>query len=165
MEIKESIETEVVRLLTASAQKLSTAESCTGGRIASRITDVPGASAVFTHGFITYANEAKHDMLGVETHLLEKYGAVSEPVALAMAKGALRHSRADIAISVTGIAGPAGGTQAKPVGTVWLGLATEDGSTATHAFYPQGRETFKQRVSQKALALVREKLLADIAAK
>ena len=163
MKTNEPIEAEVVRLLTASAKKLSLAESCTGGRIASRITDVPGASAVFTHGYVTYANEAKRDMLGVNQQLLEQHGAVSEPVAIAMAKGALLHSGADIAISVTGIAGPTGGTDAKPVGTVWIGLATENGSTATHAFYPQGRETFKQRVSEKALDLIRKKLQTDMA--
>jgi len=159
---EESLEAVVVRLLTHSFKKLTLAESCTGGRIANRITDTPGASAVFTHGYITYANEAKHEMLGVSEKLLAKHGAVSQPVALAMAEGALKNSGADIALSVTGIAGPSGGSDAKPVGTVWLGLATPDGSTSTHAFYPRGRETFKQLVSQKALDLIRKKLLEDL---
>lgn len=156
---KESLEEVVVKLLIESGQKLTTVESCTGGRIASRITDVSGASSVFTHGYVTYSNEAKHEMLGVSQHLLDTYGAVSEPVAIAMAECALKKSSADIAVSVTGIAGPTGGSDEKPVGTVWLAIATAEKSTATHAFYPRGRETFKQLVSQKALDLVRQRLL------
>ena len=100
---EESLEEVVVKLLTASGKKLTTAESCTGGRIANRITDVSGASAVFTHGYVTYSNEAKHEMLGVSQQLLDTYGAVSEPVALMMAERALAVSHADIAVAVTGI--------------------------------------------------------------
>jgi nicotinamide-nucleotide amidase len=152
---EESLEAVVVQLLTASGQTLSLAESCTGGRIANRITDVSGASSVFTHGYVTYANEAKHEMLGVDSHLLEKHGAVSEEVALAMAEGARKNSGADIAAAVTGIAGPTGGTHDKPVGTVWLAVSTAKSTVSTHAFYPRGRESFKQLVSQKALDLIR----------
>ena len=149
----------MVKSLTDSGQTLSLAESCTGGRIANRITDVSGASCVFTHGYVTYANEAKHEMLGVDSHLLEKHGAVSEEVALAMAEGARKNSGADIAAAVTGIAGPTGGTDDKPVGTVWLAISTAKSTVATHAFYPRGRENFKQLVSQKALDLIRLSLL------
>ena len=156
---EESLEEVVVQLLTDSNQKLSLAESCTGGRIANRITDVSGASSVFTHGYVTYADEAKHEMLEVDSHLLEKHGAVSEEVALAMAEGARKNSGADIAAAVTGIAGPTGGSDAKPVGTVWLAISTEKSTVATHAFYPRGRESFKQLVSQKALDLIRLSLL------
>ena len=152
---EESLEAAVVKSLIASDKKLTTVESCTGGRIANRITDVSGASSVFTHGYVTYSNDAKHEMLGVRQHLLDTYGAVSEPVAIAMAECALAKSSADIAVAVTGIAGPTGGSQEKPVGTVWLAIATAEKSIATHEYYPRGRETFKQLVSQKALDLVR----------
>lgn len=149
-----SIQKKVVALLTEQGKKLALAESCTGGRIASLITDVPGASSVFTHGYVTYANEAKHDMLGVPEALLETHGAVSEEVAIAMAEGALKNSGADIAVSVTGIAGPSGGSEAKPVGTVWIGLATAEKSFAMRKNHPHGREHFKQATSRDALDLV-----------
>lgn len=155
----ESLEEIVVKLLTVRGKKLSIAESCTGGRIASRITDVSGASNVFTHGYITYSNEAKHELLGISNHLLETHGAVSAQVASAMAVGALKNSGADIAVSVTGIAGPTGGTHDKPVGTVWLGLATPERSFAVKKFHPRSRELFKQATSQNALDLVRRTLL------
>ena len=106
---------------------VATAESCTGGLIAGALTDVPGSSAVVDRGYVTYSNEAKNEMLGVPMSLIEKNGAVSAPVARAMAAGALAHSRADVAVSVTGIAGPTGGTTRKPVGLVWFGLAAKGG--------------------------------------
>nr|CBA32241.1 Protein ygaD [Curvibacter putative symbiont of Hydra magnipapillata] len=106
---------------------LTTAESCTGGMIAAACTDLAGSSAWFERGFVTYSNEAKSDMLGVPAELIATHGAVSEPVARAMASGALQHSRAQVALSVTGIAGPSGGSPDKPVGTVWFGWATPDG--------------------------------------
>lgn len=155
-----SIEQIVVGLLSQKNLKLALAESCTGGLISSRVTDVSGASEVFTHGFITYANEAKRDVLGVSQVLLDAHGAVSQEVAEAMADGALRVSGADVAISVTGIAGPTGGTEDKPVGTVWLGLAVRGAATqSVKAFYPRDRATFKAMVSQKALDLLRKQLL------
>ncbi|MBT8037967.1 MAG: competence/damage-inducible protein A [Verrucomicrobiae bacterium] len=157
----ESLEAVVVNLLTTQGKLLTLAESCTGGRIASRITDVSGASAVFTHGFVTYANAAKRDLLGVSDDLLESHGAVSEEVAIAMAEGALKHSNANIAVSVTGIAGPTGGTQEKPVGTVWIGLATAEHSFAIHKIHAHGREIFKQSTSQNALDLIRRELLKE----
>jgi len=106
---------------------LTTAESCTGGMIAAACTDLAGSSAWFERGFVTYSNEAKSDMLGVPAELIATHGAVSEPVARAMASGALQHSRAQVALSVTGIAGPSGGSPDKPVGTVWFGWATPNG--------------------------------------
>lgn len=154
----ESLEQVVVRTLADQGRTLALAESCTGGRIASRITDVPGASAVFTHGFVTYSNEAKAGMLGVPPQVIAEHGAVSEEVALAMAEGALKKSGADIAASVTGIAGPTGGTDKKPVGTVWTGVATRERSFAIHRCHNRGREVFKQVVSQAALDLVRREL-------
>ena len=152
----------VVRLLTARHRVLATAESCTGGLIAHRITNVPGASAVFTHGFVTYSNKAKRGLLGVSADALVAHGAVSETVACQMAAGALRVSGADIAVAVTGIAGPAGGTPEKPVGTAWIGLATPDAAaTAFRVYHPRNRHDFKLAVSQAALDAVRRKLMLD----
>jgi nicotinamide-nucleotide amidase len=103
---------------------LATAESCTGGMIAANCTDLSGSSNWFERGFVTYSNEAKHEMLGVDAALMTQHGAVSEAVAQAMALGALRHSRAQVSVAVTGVAGPTGGSADKPVGTVWLAWAT-----------------------------------------
>ena len=155
----EKMEEVVVKILTDQGKTLALAESCTGGRIASRVTDVSGSSAAFTQGFVTYSNEAKTSILDVPMPLIEEYGAVSEQVALAMAEGALKKSGADIAVSVTGIAGPTGGTKEKPVGTVWIGVATPDKSYAIHRCHNRGREVFKQVVSQTALNLVLKSLL------
>ena len=154
-----SLEATVVRLLTEKHMTLATAESCTGGLISNRITDVPGASAVFTHGFITYANAAKTNLLGVSPNDLESQGAVSKTVACQMAAGALRASGADIAVAVTGIAGPGGGTPEKPVGTAWIGVAGKDSeTTAFKVFHPRNRHDFKLAVSQAALEAVRKRL-------
>lgn len=109
--------------LTESGLKLATAESCTGGMIAAACTDLPGSSAWFDRGFITYSNAAKTELLAVEERLLRRAGAVCEGVARAMVLGTLSHSQAQVAISVTGVAGPTGGSPAKPVGTVWFGFA------------------------------------------
>jgi len=113
--------------LVVKQRKIVTAESCTGGGFAYELTSVVGSSAWFERGFVTYSNEAKQELLGVSEATLQKYGAVSAETAVEMAVGALRQSRADIAISVTGIAGPNGGTEDKPVGTVWFGVADKDG--------------------------------------
>lgn len=120
------IEQIVVKMLRENKLKVATAESCTGGLVAKRITDVPGASEVFDCGIISYANEIKQSVLGVSENDLEKYGAVSEPVARQMAQGALKISGADIAVSVTGIAGPDSDSTNKPVGLVYIGLADKD---------------------------------------
>lgn len=155
-----SLEATVVRLLTEKHMTLSTAESCTGGLIAHRVTNVPGSSAVFTHGFVTYANEAKSGLLGVSVEDIVAHGAVSEIVARQMAEGALRVSGADIAISVTGIAGPGGGSDEKPVGTAWISLAGKHlPTTAFRIFHPRNRHDFKLAVSQAALEAVRRSLL------
>lgn len=149
----------VVRLLTEKRLTIATAESCTGGLIANRITDVPGASAVFTHGFVTYANTAKIGLLGVAAADLTSHGAVSQTVACQMAAGALRVSGADLAVAATGIAGPAGGTPEKPPGTAWIGLAVRNAEpTAFRVFHPRNRQDFKLAVSQAALDAVRRKL-------
>lgn len=106
---------------------LATAESCTGGLIAGACTDLAGSSAWFERGFVTYSNTAKTEMLGVDATLIATHGAVSEPVVRAMVQGALQHSRAQVAVAVTGVAGPTGGSADKPVGTVWFGWATPAG--------------------------------------
>lgn len=132
---------------------LVTAESCTGGLIAASLTDIGGSSDVVDRGFVTYSNEAKHDMLGVPMEMIEKYGAVSKEVALAMATGALAHSRAAIALSVTGIAGPGGGSKEKPVGLVWFGLALEgqEPVAAHHLFEDKGRASIRMAAVNTAL--------------
>lgn len=151
----QSLEAVVVRELTAKNLTLATVESCTGGLIACRLTDVPGSSAAFRHGFVTYANEAKQEMVGVLAATLEAHGAVSEEVAAEMAAGGLKASGGDIAVSVTGIAGPDGGTDEKPVGTVCFGIATSNGVETYRECHPRSRSDFKQQVSQRALDLVR----------
>ena len=154
------IEEVIVQLLSERGQSLATAESCTGGTIANRITDVSGASRVFGHGWVTYANEAKHQRLGVPLELIETHGAVSEEVARAMAEGALKSSGADYALSVTGIAGPTGGTPEKPVGTVWIALASKNAETwAQKKFSPGSRDRFKLLTSQAALDMLRRRML------
>jgi nicotinamide-nucleotide amidase len=138
---------------------IASAESCTGGLIANRITDVPGASEVFTHGFVTYANEAKSGVLGVSEQDIETHGAVSEVVARAMADGALQKSGASISVSVTGIAGPGGGSDEKPMGTAWIAVAMRGGPTeAFCVFHPRNRKDFKLAVSQAALEAVRRRM-------
>ena len=124
---EKSIESVLVRKLSEKKKKIAFAESCTGGLISKRLTDVPGASEVFGYGFTTYANEAKEALLGVKRETLEMHGAVSSETAEEMALGALKASGADIAISVTGIAGPGGGTAEKPVGLVYMGIASSSG--------------------------------------
>jgi nicotinamide-nucleotide amidase len=154
-----SLEQTLVRLLAGRGLTLSTAESCTGGLIANRITDVPGASAVFTHGFVTYADQAKTDLLDVPAATLLAHGAVSEEVARLMAEGALGASGADMAVAVTGIAGPGGGSAAKPVGTAWIAVAQRTAATRAHrVFQPRNRHDFKLGVSQAALDAVRRLL-------
>lgn len=144
----------------AEGVMLAAAESCTGGMVAAAITDVPGASAVLDRGFITYSNEAKQEMLAVAPALIARYGAVSGPVARAMAAGALAHSRADIAVSITGVAGPSGGTSLKPVGLVWFGLAVRGAPVRTErrVFADSDRSLVRQRATETALGLVLSKL-------
>jgi nicotinamide-nucleotide amidase len=155
----ETMEQVVVRLARAAGRTIATAESCTGGLVANKITNVSGASEVFRFGWVTYANEAKTRELGVAAELLEKFGAVSAEVATAMAEGALAASGAEIAVAVTGIAGPTGGTPEKPVGLVYFGLARKGGATITEKRnLSQVRDTFKNMATQIALDLVRRAL-------
>ncbi len=149
----------VVEKLTALGKTVATAESCTGGFIAHSITNVPGASAVFLAGYVTYADAAKTDALGVDAALIAKHGAVSEPIARQMAEGALENSGANFALATTGIAGPGGGSAEKPVGTVFVALAEHGGKTIVqHHRFPTDRETFKHLVSQTALDLLLRRL-------
>lgn len=127
--MNEALVARLADALRARGWRLATAESCTGGLLAAACTSVAGSSDWFERGFVTYSNEAKAELLGVPATLLAEHGAVSEAVARAMAEGALRHAHAEIALSVTGIAGPGGGSESKPVGTVWLGLALAGGAT------------------------------------
>jgi nicotinamide-nucleotide amidase len=157
----ETIETSVVTLLRARHKTFAVAESCTGGLIAHRITNVPGASEVFMEGLVTYSNEAKQRLLGVRAETLIEHGAVSEPVAREMAEGARLRSRVDFAIAVTGIAGPGGGSDEKPVGTVFIALSRPDRLIAEHYLNKYDRETFKQVTAQQALNLLRRELLAS----
>jgi len=147
----EALETQIVRLLVERKQTLALAESCTGGYIAHRITNVPGASAIFTGGLVTYSNAAKERFLGVRGETLEKHGAVSEPVAREMAEGARRACGTNYAIAVTGIAGPGGGTADKPVGTVFMALASLEETRVWRRFNPGERLAFKQATSDQAL--------------
>ena len=153
--------TELLDLCKDAGVILATAESCTGGLIAATLTEVAGSSAVVDRGFVTYSNEAKNEMLGVPMELIIEHGAVSEPVARAMAEGALRHSRAAITIAVTGVAGPGGGTEAKPVGLVHFGCASSTGTTvAAHHIFAGDRGAIRLATVQTALAMVKERLTA-----
>lgn len=154
----EEIENQVVGLLTEKQKTLALAESCTGGNIAHRLTNVPGASTVFLGGVVSYANTAKEHFLGVSPETLRTHGAVSEAVAQEMASGARLEFGSDFAISVTGIAGPSGGTAEKPVGTVFIALATPAGVEVRKFLNPWDRETFKQVTTTQALELLRVKL-------
>ncbi|MES2307977.1 MAG: nicotinamide-nucleotide amidohydrolase family protein, partial [Verrucomicrobiota bacterium] len=151
----ETMEEVVIRLAKAKGIQISTAESCTGGLISHRLTQVSGSSEVFSFGWITYANEAKTQELEVPPDLFDLKGAVSQEVVEAMALGALRQSRSQIAVSVSGVAGPTGGTDEKPVGTCWIGWATAQRVWSEKYLLSQNRETFKIMASQHALDGIR----------
>lgn len=156
---EETLEGAVVRLLTERARTLATAESCTGGLLSKRITDVPGSSAVFLGGAVTYSNEAKMDLVAVSPDLLAEYGAVSEPVAEAMAQGARGRFLADYGVGITGVAGPGGGTTEKPVGLVYIALAAEDRVRVERAQFRGSRQDIRARSAQGALVMLRDALL------
>jgi nicotinamide-nucleotide amidase len=156
----ETLEQVIVKALTERNHTLATAESCTGGLIADRITNVPGASEVFLAGYVTYANAAKTDILNVDPEMIDKHGAVSEQIARAMAEGAAERADSTFALSTTGTAGPTGGSREKPVGTVYVGLASKGSDTAVKKFFfPTDRETFKQLAAQSALDLLRRRMI------
>jgi nicotinamide-nucleotide amidase len=146
------------RFLQACARRkilVATAESCTGGMIISWLTDIPGSSSMVDRGFVTYSNEAKMEMLGVSADTLEAHGAVSQETAAEMANGALEHSRAGITLAVTGIAGPDGGSEEKPVGLVWFGLAMTGRPTVTEkrVFQNLGRDYIRRETAKHALEM------------
>lgn len=135
---------------------LATAESCTGGWVAKVVTDIPGSSAWFDRGFVTYSNDAKQDMLGLSAAMIAEYGAVSEEVALEMARGALAHSLAGVAVAVTGLAGPGGGTEDKPVGTVCFAWVLDGRAPQTQRVQFAGN---REEVRHQSVRLVLERLL------
>lgn len=157
---EDTMESCVGRLLREAGQTLAVAESCTGGLIASRITDVPGASDYFLGGIVAYSNDAKVKFLGVPAELIEAHGAVSEECARAMAEGVRAQTGADWGLATTGIAGPTGGTPAKPVGLVYIATAGPPGVACEQQNWPGTRDQFKQRVSQMGLNLLRKRLIA-----
>lgn len=140
----------------AANQTVTCAESCTGGLVAATLTAIPGSSAVFERGFVTYSNSAKSEMLGVPFWLIERHGAVSEDVARAMAGGALTHSHASLAVAVTGIAGPDGGTAEKPVGLVYFAAGRRDTMIASESvlFGDLGRSEIRRRSVERALSML-----------
>ena len=161
----DQIEEVVVKRLTDLRKTLALAESCTGGLLANRITNVPGASLVLLGGFVTYSNDSKISCAGVPQDLIAAHGAVSKPVAQAMAAGAAETTGADFGIGITGIAGPTGGTPEKPAGTVFIAVSERGAETECRKeFFPTDRETFKQLASQAALDMLRLRIVGDQAA-
>ena len=162
-----SLQAALVAELQKKGLKAATAESCTGGLLAQRITSIPGSSAVFEYGAVTYANRIKHALLGVPEEMLSRYGAVSEPVATAMSEGVLRASGADIGVGITGIAGPDGGSEEKPVGTVYISVACKGKETVTKRYqfgYGRGsgadeRESIRNASAMTALDMIRRAIL------
>ena len=155
----ETLEEVLVKRLTEKKQTLSIAESCTGGLLTNRITNVPGVSSVLLAGYIVYANETKIDILRVDPKLIENHGAVSEEVARSMADGARTRAGSTYALATTGVAGPSGGSEEKPVGTVYVALASESEIKVKKLFFPSDRETFKQLTAQTAFEMLRRKLI------
>jgi nicotinamide-nucleotide amidase len=145
----------VLEQCKAKGYTLACAESCTGGLIAAALTDISGSSAVFTHGFITYANQAKITMLGVAAEDLEKFGAVSETIARQMAEGARRVSGANMSVATTGIAGPSGGTAQKPVGLVFVAVATSEKSMVEKLYLHGNRQEIRAQAVHHALHMLR----------
>ena len=155
------LEAGIIALLTERKQTLALAESCTGGYLSHRLTNVPGASVVFRTGLVTYSNEAKQTFLRVRSTTLERWGAVSEAVAREMAEGARQAIHADYAIAVTGIAGPGGGSPEKPVGMVFIALASPKGTWAFKKLNAADRQTFKEITAQQAFTELLDLLLRE----
>jgi nicotinamide-nucleotide amidase len=145
------IASQLGNLLQEKNARICTAESCTGGGIASALTAIPGSSKWFEYGWVTYSNQAKTELLGIPQKILDEEGAVSEAVVLAMAEGARKRSKASVSVSVSGIAGPGGGSVEKPVGTVWLGFSTENTSYAIQKHFNGDRRSIRQQTVQYAL--------------
>jgi nicotinamide-nucleotide amidase len=161
-----SLAAQLARQLLARNLMMTTAESCTGGLVAAALTDIAGSSAWFERGFVTYSNHAKVEMLGVAPELIEMHGAVSEEVARAMAEGALLESRAQLAVSITGIAGPGGGTRDKPVGTVCFGwVVLEQPAESETVHFDGDRAGVRERSVQHALGGLLLRVLAESGAK
>lgn len=148
------LEEKLKNLLALRRQKLATAESCTGGLVSDRITNIPGSSEYFLGGIIAYSYEAKVSLLGVSWDSLNSHGAVSRETVLEMARGARKLLQADLAVSVSGIAGPGGGTDEKPIGTTWIGLASENGEFARHFQWHGNRVENKQASSDAVLSFL-----------
>jgi nicotinamide-nucleotide amidase len=149
---------EIVERCTAAKLTVAAAESCTGGLVAATLTEIAGSSAVVDRGFVTYSNEAKCEMLGVPPELIDKMGAVSKEVAIAMVEGAIRHSRADLAVAVTGVAGPTGGTAEKPIGLVHFGALRRGGDPrhVAHVFEGLDRSGVRLASVDRALRMFRD---------
>ena len=157
----ETLEMALTKLLIKKKYTMTTAESCTGGMIAARMVNAPGVSAVLKSGFITYANEAKEELLGVSHDTLEKFGAVSRETAEEMAEGAVKAAHTDAAVAVTGIAGPDGGTKEKPVGLVYIGVNVRGNVEVREYHFSGSRQKIRESVTAAALTFLREKLLAS----
>lgn len=157
----ETLEMALTKLLMKKKYTMTTAESCTGGMIAARMVNAPGVSAVLKSGFITYANEAKEELLGVSHDTLEKFGAVSRETAEEMAEGAAKAAHTDAAVAVTGIAGPDGGTKEKPVGLVYIGVNVRGNVEVREYHFSGSRQKIRESVTAAALTFLREKLLAS----
>lgn len=158
-EENDNLQSVMIDALKQKNYMLTTAESCTGGLIASMITSTPGSSKVFSSGFVTYSNAAKQDILDVDAETLSRYGAVSEETVVQMAQGALKKSGAHYVIAVSGIAGPEGGTDEKPVGTVWMAWGATDNIKTHRFFYPAERKIFQLVIAAYALDLIRREVL------
>jgi nicotinamide-nucleotide amidase len=153
---QEALLAQLADALRARGWRIATAESCTGGLIAAACTDLAGSSDWFERGFVTYSNDAKAEALGVPAALIAGHGAVSEEVARAMARGALQRSHAELAVAVTGVAGPSGGSAAKPVGTVWLAFAGPAGESAERHAFAGDRAAVRRASVERALARLLE---------
>lgn len=146
---------DIINQLTASGKTLCTVESCTGGLVFSTLTDISGASAVLDRGFITYSNQAKQDMVGVKPETLAAFGAVSQQTAAEMAAGGLKAAGTDLSVSLTGIAGPGGGSDEKPVGLVWISVCTKDGQqTTSEHFFTGDRQQIRHAACDAAIELL-----------
>ena len=153
------LEEQIVGLLQEKKVTLATAESCTGGMLASRIIDVPGVSEVFKAGFVTYANEAKQNLIGVKEDTLAQFGAVSEQTAREMVLGAIKAAKADMAVATTGIAGPGGGTKEKPVGLVYIACGSADDIVVERCLFNGSRKEIRQASVEHALGMLYKEIM------